>query len=335
MSPVTGDLRALVDSELTDILAARELPLYRIMGYHLGRTDAEGDLRHSEIRDRTHGVLSLLSCRAAGGEINAALPVAAAVELVHKFCEIHDDVQGGNPKRNDRDAVWWVWGPAQAINAGDGMHALARLAIFRLPERGVSSVKAFRAVQLLDEGSLRTCEGRFLDIEAQERINLSVAAYLDMAALKTGALASCAMKLGGIIATDDEGVVNALGTSGSKIGIALQIRADLRELWPGDHGSPAPSPEVMNKKKLLPVVYALEKATTAEKRRMGEIYFKRVLEPDDVAKLRGVIEELGARSECERLITRYREEAMDSLNVSGISGQGRVQIEEFVDSLLI
>ena len=69
-------------------------------------------------------MLCLLACEACGGP-DVALPAAAAVELVQGFTEIHDDVQGGIPTRDGRDAVWWVWGPAQAINAGDGMHGWA------------------------------------------------------------------------------------------------------------------------------------------------------------------------------------------------------------------
>ena len=259
---------------------------------------------------------------------------AAAVELVDSFCQIHDDVQGGKPRRDDRDAVWWVWGPAQAINAGDGMHALARLALFRLLQRGISSASAFRAVQLLDEASLRTCEGRFTDLEAQERIDMSVDSYMSMVSKKTGALVSCAMQLGGLVASDDEEVQEALATCGERIGVAMQIRGDLRELWGVAQGVEEPSPEVMNKKKLLPVVYAMEKASIRDKRRLGDIYFKRVLRPEDVPSLLEVIQELGAREHCEELVERYRAEALSALNVPWVSDPGRADIEELVSSLL-
>ena len=298
---IVDDLSGLVDAELSSIVTSRELQLYRMMAYHLGSTDEHG---HSDLpvrKQRTHGVLCMLACRAAGGDANAALPTAAALELVHNFCQIHDDVQGGKPQRDNRDAVWWLWGPAQAINAGDGMHALARLALFRLLQRDISSAKTFRAIQLLDEASLQTCEGRFLELEAQERIDMSVDSYFDMAARKTGALASCAMKLGGLVVSDDEGVQDALGTCGAKFGVAMQIRSDLRELWGDQHGDSPASPEVMNKTKLLPVVYALEKATISEKRRLGDIYFKRVLEPEDVASLREVIQRARSQTALRRV----------------------------------
>jgi geranylgeranyl diphosphate synthase type I len=328
------DLSARVEAELSNIVNSREMPLYRMMSYHMGWHDERGLSDTPLTKQRTHGLLCLLACRAAGGDLDIALPAASAVELVQNFCEIHDDVQGGNPQRDNRDAVWWVWGPAQAINTGDGMHALARLALFRLLDRGVSSDKTFRAVQILDEASLQTCEGRFLDIEAQERIDMSLDAYIRMTENKSGALVSCAMMLGVLAATEDERILDALGVCGAKLGVAMQMRADMRELWkPGDEDT-APSTEVMNKMKLLPVVYALEKANVSDKRRIGEIYFKRVLEPDDVVKLRGVIEEMGVRDACEKLVMQYRDGVVASLNIPGISADGRADIENFADSLI-
>ena len=334
LSTTVDDLTARVDAELSSIVTSRDMRLYQMMSYHMGWADERGRIGAAALRERTHGVLCLLACGAVGGDLDTALPAAAAVELVHNFCQIHDDVQGGVPQRHNRDAIWWVWGPAQAINAGDGMHAMARLALFRLLQRGISSTTTFQAVQLLDEASLHTCEGRFLDLEAQERIDMGVEAYLEMVRGKTGALTSCAMKLGALLTTNDGRLLDAFAKCGSDLGVAMQIRADLRELWGNGQDAPAPSPEVMNKKKLLPVVYALEKASISEKRRLGDIYFKRVLQSEDVVGLRNVIEELGARGECERLVQRYRAEAVGALDVSGVTVEGRAQIEEFVDSLL-
>lgn len=328
------DLSSRVDAELNSIVTANEMPLYRMMSYHMGWNNAQGVSEPMVSGERVHGVLCLLACGAVGGDVEVALPAAAAVELVHNFMLIHDDVQGGNPQRDNRDAVWWVWGPAQAINAGDGMHALARLAMFRLLERGVSAEATFHAVQVLDEASLRTCEGRFLDLEAQEKIDLSVDAYLKMASDKMGALLSCAMKLGALMGASDDSRADALGECGAKLGLAMQIQADLQELWGSRDDKSAASTEVMNKKKLLPVVYAWEKAEVSDKRRLGEIYFKRVLEPDDVSKVRGIIEELGAKAACEGFVAQYRTEAIAALDAAGGFPEGKPEIQKYIDKLL-
>ena len=180
------DLEAGLNAELSDILTSREMPLYQMMSYHMGWADRHGAPDTPKSTDRTHGLLCLLTCRAVGGDAEAALPAAAALELANNFCQIHDDVQSGSPQRDHRDTVWWVWGPAQAINTGDGMHAMARLALFRMLRGGVSSQMTFSAIRLLDDACLRLCEGKFLDLEAQERIDTSVESYLEMVESKAG-----------------------------------------------------------------------------------------------------------------------------------------------------
>ena len=333
-SPSIEEATARVEAELRDLLSARKMPLYRMMAYHLGWEDELGNARDPVSRDHSRGVACLTACDASNGDVEVALPAAASVELVNSFCQVHDEVQGGQPKRDDRDAVWWVWGPAQAINAGDGMHALARLAIFRLQERGVTPETTFQAVRLLDEASLEVCEGRFRDLEAQERIDLDVDGYLKIASSKTGSLYSCAMKLGALAAGADEVVIEAMGVCGEKLGVAAQIQSDLRQLWSDGEGESSPSPEVLNKKKLLPVVYALEVASLSEKRRMGDIYFKRVLNPEDVGTVRQLLDELNAREYCEELVGQYKAEAQESVAVGGISKEGAAAVNGLVDSLL-
>ena len=324
------ELTGRIDTDLAAVIEARDFPLYRMMSYHLGWSGAGGQAEASPRRsERLHGVLTLLACAAVGGDIEACLPAASAIELVDKFTEIHDDVQEGSPQRNERDAVWWVWGPAQAINAGDGMHALGRLALFRLLERGVSEERVFSVLRHLDEASLRTCEGRFRDLEAQERIDLSVSAYMKMAADKSGALMGCAMRVGALIGRDDDAAGEALAGCGGNLGVALQIRSDLAAIW-GDGEGSQPNVEVLNKKKLLPVVVALENATISEKRAMGEIYFKRVLEPEDALKLRGVIEALGARKACEDMAAALVSDSIAALDCDGVSAEGRERIQEYI-----
>ncbi len=327
------ELTARVEAALQEIVNERGFPLYDMMGYHLGWRGAHGlDNDAPRRQERWLGVLTLLSCGAVGGDIEPCMPAAAALELVDKFAEIHDDVQDGNPQRNERDAVWWVWGPAQAINAGDGMHALGRLALLRLAEGGVTDEVVFDIVRLVDRASLRACEGRFRELEAQERIDLSVAAYLAMASDKSGALMGCAMQVGALVGGADEGTSQALAECGEKLGVALQIRSDLEAIW-GSGKDSQPSVEVLNKKKLLPVVYALEHASISEKRAMGEIYFKRVLEADDALKLRDVIEELGARAACEDIAATLVREAHDAVQVSGMGEEGRARVSAYITEL--
>ncbi len=333
VSNYISDLTSRVDAELRGIVEERGFPLYDMMGYHLGWKGAHSlDDAAPKQQDRRHGLLTLLACDAVGGAVESCLPAAAALELVDKFAEIHDDVQEGNPQRNERDAVWWVWGPAQAINTGDGMHALGRLALLRLSERGVPDDRVFDIVRLVDRASLRACEGRFRDLEAQERIDLSVSAYMEMAADKAGALLGCAMQVGALVGGGEPETSEAMARGGERLGVALQVRSDVEALW-GSGENALPNVEVLNKKKLLPVVHALENASVSEKRAMGEIYFKRVLDADDAVRLRGVIEGLGARSACEEIIAALKAEALDAVSVAGLNSHGGTQIRDYIEEL--
>ena len=328
------DLSPQVEGALRGVVATRDMPFYDMMSYHLGWIGEQGEPRAGGATPRVLGSLCLLTCQAAGGDASRALPAAAALELVVNFCEIHADVQAGAPMRGDRETVWWKWGPAQAINAGDGMHALARLALFGLQDVGLSAESTFRAVQILDEASLRTCEGRFLDLQAQERLELSLEQYLDMARMKSGSLAGCAARLGALAASAPDDTAESLATFGERLGVAWQLREDVRLFWDSSPQDANPFPEVANKMKLLPIVYAFRQANPNEKRRLGEFYFKRVLEPDDVRRLRDLVGEMAVRESCESLIARYREESAQALaDAPNVSDEGKAAINALADAL--
>ncbi len=307
---------SMVDAELERVMAGRDLPLYSMMRHHLGWPDSEGT--PAAAMPRNLGALCLASSASLGGTAERALPTAASIELVQNFCEIHDDIQSGKVGRNDRDSVWWKWGPAQAINAGDGMHALARLALFGLRDRGVDSEGIFEAVKLLDKAGLETCEGRFVDLEAQERLDMTSKAYLEMASAKTGSLYACAMEFGALVSGAREDVRSAMAASGRSLGIAVQITEDLRQLTSTTDADAAPSDDFMNKKKLYPVVRAFEMASPSERRALGDHYFKRVLEPSDVRGVSAIVNELGAADEARTVIELRLAEACET--VAAVAG---------------
>ena len=300
----------MVDGALRRVVSGRALPLYAMMEHHLG-WGAEGE-SSAPPPTRPLGAACVGVCLSLGGDAEDALPVAASIELARNFCEIHDDVQSGKISRDGRDAVWWRWGPAQAINVGDGMHALARLALFGLLDAGFDSADVFEAVRLLDQASLAACEGRFLDLEAQERLDMTAASYIRMADAKTGSLYACAMQFGALAAGADCEARTDFAKRGRELGTAIQILDDLRQL--SAEPSDAPSDDVLNKKKLYPVVLAFEMATPSQRRRLGDYYFKRVLEPSDLRGLADAIRETGAADRAEREAAAMLERSLDGVD---------------------
>ena len=313
MDPISN-YSAMVETELRHIVSNRGLPLYSMMERHLGWPS--DDASFAAPVSRPLGSLCLASCESVGVGMETALPTAAAIELVQNFCEIHDDIQSGRISRNGRDSVWWEWGPAQAINAGDGMHALARLAILGLSERGVEPDRVFEAVKLLDKASLATCEGRFMDLEAQERLDMSSNAYLKMAEAKTGSLFGCAMEFGALVADAGDATRKSFADAGQSLGVAVQIADDMNQLASGLDENAPPSEDFMNKKKLYPVVRAFEIASPSERRRLGDYYFKRVLEPSDVQSLSAIIAQLGVSDEAGREIDARIAQAVESIETA-------------------
>ena len=313
--------RDQIETEIKSLVLEEGFPLYRMMGYHMGWLDEYGEAAEVESGKRIRPTLSLLACEALGGDVKAALPAAAAVELVHNFSLIHDDIQDGNSERHNRPTVWWVWGPAQAINAGDGMHALARLALLRQTGEGMSPERTLKAVGLLDQACLRLCEGQYLDLTYQERVDISQDAYFKMVEGKTAALISCAAELGAVMSSAEEPVVQAMAQFGAKLGTAFQIRDDILDLWgQQDTGKPLAG-DILNKKKSLPIVYAIENASGAERRTLGDVYFKRVMEPEDIDKIIEVLGTLGAREFCQEKADALCDEAIQSLKDAGLTSQ--------------
>ncbi len=322
----------MVEGELRRIVSDRGLPLYSMMERHLGWL-SDDPYSAAAPASRPLGSLCLASCESLGGNVESALPTAAAIELVINFCEIHDDIQAGRISRNGRDTVWWEWGPAQAINAGDGMHALARLALLGLGQRGHGPESVFEAVKVLDKASLAACEGRFMDLEAQERLDMSTDAYLNMAEAKSGSLYACAMEFGALAADANDEVRKSFADSGRAIGVAVQIADDMGQLASDQDEDAPPSEDFMNKKKLYPVVRAFEVASPSERRRLGDYYFKRVLDPSDARGLSTLISQLGVADQAQREIDARIASAVQAIREALPSGRASDDLSELLRTL--
>ena len=332
LDALIADLNSKVDNEIKNIICSRDMALYQMMSYHMGWTDRFGQAAVGVNNpNRIHGLLCVLIASVMNEE-DIVMPAAASVELVSSFAEMHDDVQSGNPVRDERDAVWWLWGPAQAINAGDGMHAMARLAMCKLVDKGISPEVTLEALRVLDQSALEACEGRFIEMESQDSFEMTIENYLNMASLKTGSLFGCAMQLGAIVSSNYESMED-LKTVGEHLGISVQINSDIDSLW-GTGAEFSPDPDLLNKKKLFPIVYGLNQASISEKRALGEIYFKRVLDKEDAIKVRNAIDDLAVKNECQELVAKHFGLAESALEKIPMTSQNRQIILSYM-SLLV
>ncbi|PKB83384.1 MAG: hypothetical protein BZY88_02100 [SAR202 cluster bacterium Io17-Chloro-G9] len=318
--------RQALDLELKEVFSGRDGFLYDVLRYHLGWADQQGNPEDNPSAPHLQTLLALVCCEAFAGDFRAALPAAAGVDLVHNFTLVHGDVQSGQVDERDRPSIWWVWGPAQAINAGDGLHALGRTTIMRLAQRGVPVDRVLRAVELLDRACLTLCEGQYMDLEFQDQLVVTSESYYDMIGRKAGALAGCSAELGALAAGESGDVCHQVRDAGVRLGMAWQIGRDIDDLW-GKSGDGMTAGNVLSKKKSLPLILAQETAELAVKREMGSIYAKRVLQPEDVARVIGILDQSQARRNSEAKARELVDEAMADLANAGLSGERTGDLE--------
>ena len=319
---------SLAEEGLRAIFAQRSFPLYHMMEYQLGWRDETGAPRDIPIgQTRLHANLCLLACQTMGGDPEKAIHAAVGIELMYQFTQVHADIQDGSQDRYNRPTVWWTWGPAQAINAGDGLHALARLSLMGSGEQGEVD-ETLRLLQTFDAASLRMFEGMHQDLAYQERVDIAPEAYLKTAREKVGALLGCALELGVIAAAGPSKAAQALRQFGENVAMAYQVQEDIQMLWGEPLSGKARGIDALNKKKGFPVLQALAKAPISQKRELGTLFFKRVLEPPDLEQVTAILDSLEARSGAEEVVRRLYDDAVSSLQDADLMPDGRDDLIE-------
>lgn len=203
-----------------------------------------------------------------------AIPAGVSVELIHNFSLVHDDIEDGDEERRHRPTVWKLWGVAQAINAGDGIFAIARQALWRLMKNSVASETIVTLAALLDRTCIELCEGQYLDMSYEGRRDVTVPLYLEMIERKTASLMACATEMGARIgAPHDEQLAEQSARFGRALGLAFQLRDDLFGVWaPTEELGKTPAGDVRRKKMSLPILHALQTASQADLRTLTTIY---------------------------------------------------------------
>lgn len=220
--------------------------------YHLGWVDADGR-PDSGGGKAVRPALALLSAQATGGPEEIGLPGAVAVELVHNFSLLHDDLMDHDLQRRHRRTVWAVWGSSSAILSGDALLGLAQEVLL---DSGLPT--AAPAALLLATATRDLIRGQVQDLAFEQRDSVTVTECLDMAAGKTGALMAASAAIGAVLAGAPAATVTALQTYGSQVGLSFQLVDDVLGIWgdPAVTGKPVFS-DLQADKKSLPISYAL------------------------------------------------------------------------------
>jgi geranylgeranyl diphosphate synthase type I len=305
-----------------------------MLRYHMGWEEADGSPA-AHTGKRLRPALCLLACEALGGDAGKALSLASAVELVHNFSLIHDDVQDRDRKRHGRDTVWAIWGEAQAINAGDALLAIAHRAMASAVDAGLPADAAVRAAGLLAERTLEMVEGQVMDLEFEARTDVTQEEYLAMVSRKTGALFNASLALGAIAADATLPAIEAMGRCGRSLGIAFQARDDALGVW-GDEGrtGKASGTDIRRRKKSLPAVYAFAQTDAGQREQLGRIYGRDDVSETDVEWVLQLMDAVGAQRYCAAVAGEYHGAALHELDSTGISPEGASELYQTADFLL-
>jgi len=319
--------------------------LYEMLAYHLGL-----DRGNEPGGKRLRPLLGMLVFKSLGGDYRRTLPAAAAVELGHNFSLVHDDIEDSDRERRHRPTLWAVWGVPLAINAGDALFALSRLALYRLmDDEEYEPQKLLDIMKVYDETCLALCEGQYLDISFERRTDVTVDEYMVMIGKKTAALISASVEAGARMATDDPGALEAFRRFGYELGIAFQIADDLKgSFWPSSESGKPAAGDIRKRKKTLPLVWALQHAAPADAARLQAIYQPviratdgsgppdgdRPMSQPEVDEVLAILERCGARRHAEDEARRYRDLALRNVDSLPVPPEQLTELRALVESMI-
>lgn len=316
----TKELLSAIETELqkqvSRLDAPRTKPFHEMLTYHMGWTGEGAGPEATGKRIRP--LLVLLCASACGADWPTALPAAAAIELVHNFSLVHDDIQDNSPKRRGRDTAWVKWGAPMAINVGDALFVMSSQAIVDLKNSYPAEV-VVKAAEILHNTCLDLTRGQYLDMSYEERNDLGAQDYWPMIAGKTAALISACCQLGALLGGANDEKQDVYRSFGHYLGLAFQVQDDILGIW-GDENVTGKSvaSDLVEGKNSLPVLAGLEKkGKFAERWAEGPIKQEEV---KDIARLLAGEGGLLAAQEAAKQLTDLALKSLEEAEPHGEAG---------------
>lgn len=306
-----AEMQELLHYPVADNTDAEFANFYGMMQYHMGWTDAQFQPQQMPTGKRLRPMMCLMACEEVGGDPVQALPAAGAIEILHNFSLVHDDIEDGDETRRHRPTVWKLTGVPLAINIGDGMFALAYQAIQNLGRRGVDPKVVLEALNRFTQTCIELTQGQHMDMSFEQRAQVKVGEYIRMIEGKTASLVGATVSIGALIGNATDEQIKSLARFGQSVGLAFQVQDDILGIWgdPEVTGKAAGN-DILRQKKSLPLLYALNhekigpKLLTIWQGGFGDNQLPRVLE---------LLEESQARQFAEEQVQFHHENAMTAL----------------------
>ncbi|MCL5019719.1 MAG: polyprenyl synthetase family protein [Patescibacteria group bacterium] len=263
---------------------------------------------------RLRPVLLILSGEAVGGTKNDCFDAALAIEMLHSFTLVHDDIMDDDAYRRGKLTIHTKWDNNVAILAGDALIALAYQALLRTSSSHLSQI-----TQIFSQGILEVCEGQSLDKDFESLKNVSLRQYIHMIGLKTGALMGISAQIGGIIGNGNPDQVQALKEYGFAVGVAFQIQDDLldiiaeKDVWGKDLGS-----DLCQGKKTYPLLLLRERISAADNKTVKRILNQHSVSSRDVKQIKNLLQQYNIVIDASKEVHRRIQFADRMLNkISG------------------
>lgn len=300
-----------------------------MLRYALGWVDEHGADYNQPTGKRIRPMLLMLCTEAAGGDWRKALPAAAAVELLHNFSLIHDDIQDNSLIRHNRPTVWQVWGIANAINAGDALFTLAYCALEELRTKDIIPQSLIKIWHIFNNTMLELTRGQHLDMRFEHQPVVTTDEYLSMIQGKSAALLATCAQIGALIASQDDSLSDAYMTFGLNLGIAFQIHDDILGIWgdPVVTGKSAAT-DILSRKKSFPVLYGLEKSD-----KLNNVYRRESFSDDDITEAVEILNGLGARDYTQKTETIFYNRAFNALEEANPTGEPAQWLNQLAKAL--
>ncbi len=325
-----------IDFALRDRLSGSTSSLYSMLRYAMGWSDTSGSPVSAPQGKALRPTLCLLTCEAICGEYKQALAPAVALELIHNFSLIHDDIQDRDEYRRHRPTVWKVWGEPKALTAGNVMRIVADTTMEGPRGDSVSVEDVVTVTEVLTEASLEMIEGQHLDVAFEGRSDIGMKSYLDMISRKTGALIRTPMHVGSIMGTDDQAIIQSFRECGRSLGYVFQIRDDVLGIWSEENTTGKPvGADIRRKKNSLPIVHAMSQADRVQKQALEHVYEKETVEDADVETVLDIMDSLGTEAFANSMAADHCERGLEWLQGVEIHADARAEIEELSTFLLI
>ncbi len=320
------------------------------MQYHLGWVDQQFRPTNGHVGKLLRPKLLLLSYELAWAQghppsthplalsLRPALPAAAAIELMHNFTLLHDDIQDGDIERRHRPTVWSVWGIPQALLVGDALLALTRLHLWKVLDEGVEPATALYLAKLFDTALARLTEGQHLDMSFERQRQVSLSSYEEMISRKTATLMGCAAEMGATLGTCNQEIIQGLAHFGHTLGLAFQVRDDVLGIWATEAElGKISAGDIYRCKKSLPILHAFQYAQPEDQQAIEKMYTQdEPITQEQAQQMLAIFVRTQTREYCTQFLAQQCQQARRVLaqvvtTSNALATRARTDLEALID----